>query len=252
MLDAKDKGLVVVALAIVLCLSLAVLISSFSADQAKGDIRALKVANKTQSVDIQKLIGGRLIKVPFRNISNRIITGYVLSRGPGNYIESCLTEDQYIHPGGVGFEEMPRESWFKAGGEQVTVTFEAVVFADQTYDGDENLAGSVLDFQHGELQQGSESLKLIEETLRASDEELPKAVASLKSDVDSMTIYAYPPVSRRPESVFQRQREVESGFNVGKHKMSRRIEGLQKITDAGALRSQLTLIHEECKRITTR
>lgn len=211
------------------------------------------VANKTQAL----LVTGVQIESPssngfppslsirLKNVSKKTITGYALSLGPGDFIMRDFHYTEFKTPGDSFAVREPLDDIF-VDGKSVSLAIESVIFQDRTFDGNDKVAATMINRRLGEREQQIQSLRLIENTLRKPDSELPAAMQVLERDISSLATSADP--AQVNEDDFWRKKDMDRGMSIVRENMKLKIQALKKGGEYSASsRSDLSLIAEECR-----
>jgi hypothetical protein len=213
------------------------------------------VANKTQAL----LVTGVQIEGPssngfpaslsiqLKNVSEKTITGYALSLGPSDFIMRDFHYTEYKNPGDSFALREPLDDIF-VDGKSVSVAIESVIFQDRTFDGNDKVSATMINRRLGEREQQIQSLRLIENTLRKPDSELPPAIQVLEQDISSLATSDDPAQVNENEDDFWRKKDMERGRAIVRENMKLKIQALKKGSAYSASsRSDLSSIAEECR-----
>jgi hypothetical protein len=209
------------------------------------------VVNKTQALQVADVqIEGTMLSIQLKNVSGKTIAGYSLSLGPGSGIDVDFPYTEYKNPGDTFADRVP----MYRDGKIVSVVIESIVFRNRSFEGDDKAAARMINRRLGEREQLTRALRLIENTLRKPDGELPAATQILEQDILSLATSAdqsqIPLAVPSQVDAFWRKLPIESGMSSGKEKIHRKIQALKKGDAYGAsLRNDLSSIAEECRNI---
>lgn len=219
------------------------------------------VTNKTQAllvtgVQIERPSNSprQLLSIQLKNVSEKTITGYALSLGPGSFIEVDFHYKEYKKPSDSFAERIPLDSIFR-DGKSVSVAIESVVFQGRTFEGNDKVAARMINRRLGMREQLVQSLRLIENTLRKRDSELPASMQVLERDILSLPTLPDPQVtpadpSQVNEDDFWRKEAIENGMKSARESVYGKIQSLKKGGPYSASsRSELSRIAEEYRNI---
>lgn len=224
------------------------------------------VENKTQALLVAgvqidtSLPIGPMLSIQLKNVSEKTITGYALSLGQSSGVDVYFHYTEYKNPGDSFFvERIPLNSLYR-DGKSVSVAIESVIFWNRSFEGDDKAAARMINRRLGEREQLIRALRLIDDTLRRPDSELPAATQVLEQDILSLATSA--DLSQIPLAVpsqvddVWRKLQIESGMSSGKENILGKIQDLKKGDAHGAslrshlsLRNRLSLIAEEYRNI---
>lgn len=195
--------------------------------------QSLLANNRTsgfQVVDMQ--VRGNQLQLSLRNNYSKNITAYTISVGNVRAEEDFIYSNRVIAPGEVYTVNTPISS------SDPSTSILAVVFEDGTSDGEASVAAAIRDRRQGEKAQLTRILPLIENALRLSDSELPRALSELPSRISSLPAIASA----------GRSREFRSGLRNGSEDALRTIQRISQATDYLNLREELIRIQAHYSR----
>jgi hypothetical protein len=149
----------------------------------------LKVQNRTRGLTIirlEKNIERKELLVVLRNDYPKIVTAYNVSVGEGTIQTECLAgEDSrgVLAPGEERTEIYPLQT----GLDRLGIRILAVVFDDNTSDGDPEYFLEIQQSRSGRKMQREHQLRLLRKVLKMPDDEMPIALARLEEEISPLS-----------------------------------------------------------------
>jgi Tfp pilus assembly major pilin PilA len=203
----------------------------------KNRTSALQLAVSEVEVDV--------LRLQLKNTSRKAINGYTLSFGDGTTEQTDYTiGDQVIAPDQVEERRitLSRTASRDAAAAQHEMEVLAVVFTDNSSEGDNDAAVAILDTRKGLAIQERRLMPLLEEALKATDANLPSALATLKSRLAALPD---PPESKLSLA-------VKHGLHDAKEGLVYRIQELEQGRDGGDFRGKLVEMKKHMEKRAAR
>jgi hypothetical protein len=203
----------------------------------------LEVSNRTRAFQVISAIrSGEDVRVSFKNGYNKTINAFTLSGGSNSGVQVDFTNsDTAIAPGATYNYRTAAASLEPSVSavKPLNLTVLAVVFEDGTSDGEANAIADVKNRRSGEKVALARIIPLLDQTLAASDADLPAALDRLKAQISSLF----------PDSEQGQSPEIAGGILHGKGDVLGDIERLkQKAIGNIDLRDKLFKIKERYEK----
>lgn len=157
-------------------------------NQRKEKLRTATIAveNRTSSlevVSVDKFIDQNVIVMILRNGYPRHVTGYKFSHGISiDYSERL--NSKWIEPGGEVKEFLPLQLGLETEGIKIL----AVIFGDESTDGDPQFVREIHDRREGARTQRRRTLSLLKRAMKSGDLDLLTALSSLESKLAPLSV----------------------------------------------------------------
>jgi len=178
----------ILGIPIILCLAVLIMPSVWIVKPVSSQDKGVRVKNRTGSFQVVSTsIVDNTLLIRLKNISNKAINGYTLSLRDGGTITVDYTISGHeIAPGQFEDQTIPLDDSSSTSGStilQPSFGIEAVVFADNSGEGDVRATTYIREWRKGEKLQLKRILPLLKQILDSPDGDLSTKLRELKSQI---------------------------------------------------------------------